>query len=139
MTSLKQWLVITVFSALACSAMNAQTVNLKANIPFDFQVGDKLMPAGPYEVRGEGKVLIVRPANPVDAEQPLVTVLTLAALDNKLRDLARLEFKRYENTYFLRSIWDQGSADGRELVPDAREKELAKRNKPFVTIIKAAR
>ena len=138
MTSLKQWLVITVFSALACSAMNAQTVNLKANIPFDFQVGNKLMPAGPYEVRGEGKVLTVRPATPVNAEQPLVTVLTLSAVENKPSNVSRLEFQRYENTYFLRSIWSRGSADGCELVPDARAKELAKRNKPFLTIIKAA-
>ena len=34
----------------AVLGVNAQTMNLKADIPFDFVVGSKTMPAGVYDV-----------------------------------------------------------------------------------------
>jgi len=135
MTSLKQWFVLTIFSALACSGLNAQIVNMRANIPFDFHAGDKVMPAGEYQIHGEGTWVTVHPVN---GGKPVTTFTTISAVGADPNRAAQLDFQRYGDTYFLKAIWKGHSADGRELVPEASEKKLAKQAKPARTVILVA-
>jgi|HubBroStandDraft_6_1064221.scaffolds.fasta_scaffold131395_2 hypothetical protein len=135
MDSLKQLLVLTVFSALAGLGLNAQTVNLKASIPFDFHAGEKVIPAGEYQIHGGGSLFRV---HPVDGNKPITAFLTFAAMRDGLNlGEPRLTFKRYGNAYYLRAIWNGDSTNGRELVKEAGEKELAKQVKSTQAMIVA--
>ncbi len=135
MSSLKQLFVLTVFGALAGLSLNAQTVNLKANIPFDFHAGKRVMPAGEYQIHGDGPWFVVQP---VRSYKPVTSFLTFVALgDESNRGKPRLEFQRYGNTYFLATIWNGYAADGREVVKGPIEKQMAKQVKPVQTMIVA--
>ena len=50
---------------------------------------------------------------------------------------ARLVFKRYGDQYFLSQIWLADSDTGRELLPSARETELARGNAPAKAVVMA--
>jgi len=127
MKSLKQWFVLTVFSALACSGLNAQIVNMSAHIPFDFHAGDKVMPAGEYQIHGEGQWFTLRS---LKDRKALTTVVTQSAGSEQANRAASLDFTRLGDTHFLTTIWNGYSADGRQLAAPAIEKELGKNAKP---------
>ncbi len=44
MKSLKQFVVVVAFAALSGIGLRAQTIDLRAAIPFDFHAGDRLLP-----------------------------------------------------------------------------------------------
>jgi hypothetical protein len=124
MKSLAQFVVVAIFAALACTGLHAQSVDMRAEIPFDFHAGSKLMPAGEYVVHGQGPVLWLRDTA---SGGPAVALITVAASSLERSGAARLDFNRYGNEYFLREVWSSATRDGRQLVPTARQKELAKR------------
>jgi len=136
MKSLKQWFVLTVVSALAGLGLNAQSLDLRANIPFDFYAGDKTMPAGEYQIHGEGLWVTVHPVN---ATNPITTFTTISAFGADRNRDPQLDFQRYGNTYFLKAIWKGYGSDGRELVPEAGEKRLAKKANPTQVSVLIAR
>jgi hypothetical protein len=125
MKSLKQLAVLAIFGALACAGLQAQTVDLRATIPFDFQAGNTLMPAGEYLIHSQGQWVVLRKA---DGGKPAAGLMTNAATGaNPTRGEARLDFNRYGDAYFLTAIWNGYSRDGRQVPQTGREKELAKR------------
>src|ERR1700745_2833303 len=123
MKSHKQLAAVTIFAALACTGLRAQTVDLWATIPFDFNAGDKLMPAGKYLIQEKGYLSIF---HGVDNGSPNVILMTATGERSTSRE-ARLDFHRYGNRYFLTTIWDSQTPDGRRVRPTAQEKELATR------------
>jgi hypothetical protein len=123
MKSLKQFAVVVIFAALAGAGLHAQSIDLRANIPFEFHVGDALFPAGEYTIHGEGSVVILHGDNGV---RPRVT-LTIAASGRDLPRQPQLDFNCYGSEYFLAKIWDSFAQNGRQVLPTAREKELAQR------------
>ena len=54
--------VLSLLLVAACA--NAQSINVKANVPFDFTVGKSNLSAGTYNIQsistGTGKVLVIR-------------------------------------------------------------------------------
>jgi hypothetical protein len=124
MKSLKQFAGITLFGALACAGLQAQTMDLTATIPFGFTVGRTSMPAGDYTIHGDGAMVAFRQ---VDARTPAnVYAMTIGGPGIASNESPRLEFHRYGNQYFLASVKSSWSA-GRELLQTKPEKELAKR------------
>lgn len=121
--SLKHFAVVAVFGALACAGLHAQSVDMQANIPFDFRAGDKLMPAGEYVVHGEGPWVILRSE---DSSRQTPILMTIGVIATGDRQEARLNFNRYGGEYFLSAIWNSFSENGRQLLKSARQKELAK-------------
>jgi len=114
--------LLTLIAVAQCGAQqNAMTVN----IPFAFEVGNKLLPAGEYQVRrvssGDETVQLIRQS---DGEASTI-VLTMAVERTGKAPSPSLVFNRYGNDYFLREIWT-GNTQGRLLHKSAREKELAK-------------
>lgn len=118
--------LLGVFGLLLMAACaNAQDVNLKANIPFDFVVGKATLPAGAYSIQSidaarsmtllikgnEGKVLKLVSPNVAQALHP--------------SEKTRLLFHRYGDQYFLSQIWMGGEAIGRQFRMSRRESELA--------------
>jgi hypothetical protein len=124
MNSLKQLAVVTILAALACAGLLAQSLDMVATIPFDFQAGNKLMPAGEYQIHEQGTWVILRS---LDGGKSIAALLTNAATGADPSRGARVDFNRYGGAYFLTTVWSPYSGDGREVPQTSREKELAKR------------
>jgi hypothetical protein len=108
---------------LAASAQG-QTLQyrVKANIPFDFTVGDKALPAGKYSIgrthRADDLVLSI-----ADVRGRTKAIrLTTAALTKHPREKAALIFHRYGNQYFLFQVWPAGGEVGRQFPQSAQER-----------------
>jgi hypothetical protein len=112
---------MTVLTALTCANASAQTAKVNANIPFNFQMGTTLMPAGEYAFRQNGHVLTVHPLNGGSAAM----ILTMPAWRRAVTG-GRVQFRRYGDSYFLTGIWLPNSQDGLTVPQSAREKELAR-------------
>ena len=131
---------------------NAQSrgQRLRADIPFDFVVGDKTLAAGAYSVNeimtnSDGGISIRR----LKGGQGAIR-LTSAVLANAPRQKTSLTFLRYGNAYFLSQIWVSGSAEGRQVIKSKAERSagrelarisssnsLAQNSKPEVVTISA--
>ena len=127
-------------SALAASAQNQRS--LVVNIPFDFTVKGKTLPAGEYIVsRGNltdktGLTLQRRDGK----ANAIVVTMNVEARDSQKQ--SRLVFNRYGEHYFLSQVWTSGESLGRELFKTNQERsiesELAKSNgKPETVAIMA--
>lgn len=121
-------LLMSFFVSLPAGASaSAQPADeLVAEIPFDFYVGGKTMPAGEYTVRtvttSDDSGLQLRSA----AGSESVIILTHAAQARSRRPgPARLVFNRYGDQRFLSVVWRSGG-DGRELRLSKRERNLRK-------------
>ena len=110
------------FAAMACAVLHAQTVDLRANVPFDFRMGETLMPAGEYVIHHSAGVLTVR----AESGPPrAIFQLTLPASRQDGSTKGALVFNRYGDSYFLAKIWAPESRYGMALSTSKREKELA--------------
>lgn len=118
---------VALLATVASSGLNAQTMDIRMNIPFDFRMGEKLMPAGEYLIHHTSGVLTV-------SEQggSRVNAVTLTNATNRWQqsDKAVLQFNKYGNDYFLGKISVPDSDIARLLPRSAREKELARRLGP---------
>jgi hypothetical protein len=111
-----------VFTILAPAQSQAQQV--RTNIPFTFQAGNTMMPAGEYQVQsallGTKSVQQIR-----RTDSSTSTFVGTYGVDPRDKDAKpKLVFHCYSNECFLSEIWD-GSGPGRELLRSRREKELA--------------
>jgi hypothetical protein len=111
---------------LAASAFGQEKVT--ADIPFEFQVGNVIMPAGHYEIRqvygdNQGLLHIVG-----DAGQ--VIFFTNGAQNKHAQFDDQLVFNKYGDKYFLSQVitswWD------RKLIESRREHEVARKTSPGV-------
>jgi len=129
--------VTMLVSIIALAFMTALVSNaqshgqkLRANIPFDFVVGNKALAAGEYTVGSitstSSDGLAVRSA---DGRQNAIRLVHNVQA-NAPKNRAMLTFRRYGSTYFLAQIWMPGSADGQEIAKSkaerAAESEMAK-------------
>lgn len=110
---------------LAVTSVQAQSGDgLQANIRFNFQVGDKVLPAGEYTVRRMShNTLLIQSA---DGRERLVTQTR-----NKIGGIGKasrvkLVFHQYGDQYFLAQVWMDRGSDGRELTGSEAEREAAK-------------
>ena len=106
------------FSVLALVAAVAPAraqspVSLSVDVPFDFYVGDKQMPAGRYTIRraakGTNSVLVL--AGEKDGERAAATTAPVAGREARR---SALVFHRYGDEHFLRAAWTVGETEGRE-------------------------
>ena len=111
---------------LVAGSAIAQTVHVRANIPFNFAVGSKTLPAGTYDVGTidgrDSKMLLLQGR---DGNSSMM-VGSNAAQNVKPADKTKLVFNQYGSRYFLSEIWVNGNRRGRQLPKTSREKELAK-------------
>ena len=116
-------LALPLFAGLMVPASQAQSM-LRADIPFDFVVGDKRLPSGEYHVKqmSPGAMLI----QSKDARSSAF-VLTGTAQAGKISDVGKLVFNRYGDQYFLSKIWAASSYTGRQLPKSRLEREVAQR------------
>ena len=135
-------LVMVAFvSALASASAQTPSHNLSADIPFEFNVGDKTLPAGTYlisQINGDGSVLRVRNS---DDNQNAIR-LTNSVTTAQPKEISTLVFERYGERYFLSQIWVVGNREGREMVKSgqqrAADRELARRDQKAENVTIAA-
>jgi hypothetical protein len=117
--------LVSLLSLFLMGSAVAQTIEVRANVPFSFSVGSKVLPAGEYNIGSIGTsthTLLVK-ANHGNAS---MMVNTNSAQSFEGAQKTKLVFNRYGSQYFLAAIWTQGSSSGRQLPKSSREKELAR-------------
>jgi hypothetical protein len=78
----------------------AQSYGVKANVPFDFTVANKLLPAGTYTMIRESTGLIeIR-----NHDKPVAVLTVVSHDENTSSDGGKLIFHKYGNQYFLSEI-----------------------------------
>ncbi len=118
-------LALTVAVTLMTSATSthAQSGTIVASIPFEFNVGDKALPAGQYSVRratANGNVLAIQNR---DAGRAAMR-LTNSIRAGKVPENAKLVFHRYGPRYFLAEVWSSGESTGRQLLKSNEERTI---------------
>jgi hypothetical protein len=111
-------------AGLGVAPLGAQiSLPLKANIPFEFMVAGKTLPAGEYIVSPETTQSVLRIRNVDTNEGALVLTNSAETLDYS--DQAKLVFHRYGNQYFLWEIWGPGTNVGYEVPKSKAEREAS--------------
>lgn len=119
---------------LVAACANAQSVNVKANVPFDFVVDNVTIPAGAYSIQSINDS-IGSPTLMIRGNKVGRLVGSNAAENLNPAATSHLLFHRYGDTYFLAQIWVQGERHGRELRQTRRETEMAKNLRPSDDVI----
>jgi hypothetical protein len=106
---------------LTAATTSAQSsILLKVNIPFEFSVEGKQLPAGVYTVaNGPGGSLLIRS---VDCHSFKV-FRAIHREASRLED-SSLIFNKYGNEYFLSTVLVRGTDSGYELFKSRSEKDL---------------
>ena len=127
---------------LTCAPLYAQTTKVikvvRADIPFDFIIRDKSLPAGTYDAQplNNSPILVVRDSE--NRESIAVGTFTVEAANNH-QVKPMFVFRRYGNQYFLAQVW-MGYSDtrGGELPKSAKERQVAKTQpKPELIMVAA--
>ena len=125
--ALRTFTMLSLVLMLTAVSVCAQSERSKfTNIPFNFIVGQKTLPAGEYTVEPNRKdshnVWLVQ------SREGNATALfaTMPVRANQTQEETKLVFHRYGDQYFFSQIWTLGGNTGRELLMPRLERELAK-------------
>jgi len=123
-------LLAVVMIVAASASVKAQSLQYKltANVPFDFTVSDKKLPAGKYSISraqtSNGDLVL----QIVSADgQKNISRLTIPVITRKPMNQGTLVFNRYGNDYYLSEVWPAGGSTGRELLKSRTERDLARK------------
>jgi hypothetical protein len=131
---------LMVFATLAIllgPLAHAQAVPVRAKIPFDFLVGERVYPAGEYvvqPVRNDSYSLFVR--NEHTKASAVTLSYPLSAPEPAKQTM--LVFHRVGNTYFLYQIWAGDSRVGRQVAISRTEARMAQKGTKTDTTTVAA-
>ncbi|PYS64527.1 MAG: hypothetical protein DMF76_04495 [Acidobacteria bacterium] len=122
-------LVLVGSMAVAAQAQTSGRTQLIANIPFQFNVGNKTLPAGEYSVRqvnpdSDCGVLLLS-----SRDGNASAMIQVDSVIGKAQETAKLTFHRYGNKYFFAQAWIDGDNTGMQAPKSkaerAAESELA--------------
>ena len=116
-------LVVSILAVASASAKSAD--GLRAQIPFDFNVGDKMIPAGVYAIdamNADESVLHIRATR---GDESAVALTRSTRAKTNAESSPRLVFHKYGDQYFLSAVWGAGET-GRALSESKRERNLRK-------------
>lgn len=123
---LKSFTMLMLTVALAALTVQAQSANqMKANIPFQFTIGNQTLPAGDYIVRyvnqDSGKTaLLFKSAD--GRTSRIVNMMSTQKTDVQTK--ASLVFNQYGESYFLSEVWTGGDQYGLALPKSRTERDL---------------
>ena len=117
-------LALSFMVSLAALPAAAKSVDgMRAQVPFDFHVGDKLVRAGNYTVDSmTADELLIRIRN---GKESAATTTNSGRERGNGEGRARLIFHKYGDQYFLAAVWGS-DANGRTLAESKRERNLRK-------------
>jgi hypothetical protein len=112
------------------------TLTLRADVPFNFTVGNSTHTAGEYRVEQGNRLITIRSANGKGG----AFLLAMAGQCVPHQTASRLVFHRYGDTYLLSQVWTEGNDCARQVPVTHRERDLEARHEtPNETIILAMR
>ena len=123
------WMALTIVSLLVllgASAASAGSVELRADIPFNFMAGNNMLPAGTYHVSqavASHGVLLISNQKP---DHGATFVQTISSEKGRTQTETRLIFNRYGDRYFLSQVWTAGRISGYMIPKSSQERELAR-------------
>ncbi len=128
----KAYTIIALAVLVGSMAMAAQAQSngrwIAASVPFQFNVGDKTLPAGEYTITqtNPSSDLAVLRIRAKDGSQTVLVQMN--SVVGKTADASTLVFRRYGNRYFFSQIWIDGDSEGlnapRSGVERATQKEI---------------
>jgi len=111
--------LVTIFAS--AGSASAQT-KLAFETSFDFHVGKDKLSAGKYELQKMdfGKYLLRN----VETRKARLVFFDIAEANKNSSEPQRVNFNRYGETYFLRTVFDRQDAEGKQLTESGYEKEV---------------
>jgi hypothetical protein len=113
---------VGLLTVLTSTTVPAQSLDLRANIPFEFRIGKTRLSAGEYLIHQAPGVLLVKEQG---GQHKAAMLFTAAEFRLDPLKTGEVEFNRYGDTYFLAKIWVPGDRLGRAAIKTPSEKELA--------------
>jgi len=103
-TLLRVTSILAVVIALTAVSANAQGVSKRGTfvVPFEFSVGENVLPAGEYVVTGETQLLRVESK---DRKQHVAILPVGTQIDPRSASEVKLKFRRYGDQYYLSQVW----------------------------------
>jgi hypothetical protein len=98
----------------------AQSNGVRATVPFDFTVGDRLLPSGTYTIQTQPRdahLIVIR-----SHDKPIATLSLVNPDDNKSPNGGMLLFHKYGGQYFLSEILCDRAGMNVEISPSKMEK-----------------
>ena len=127
---------LTLFAVAMVPATQAQSIMLKASIPFDFVVGEKTLPSGEYQVKSVNQTSVA--IQSIDSNSSAM-VLTSATQAARIVDDGKLVFNRYGDQYFLAEVAGFERKTAHELARSKREDQIAKNADTARVMVQAKR
>lgn len=122
---------------LLAPAAQAQQKDIRADVPFDFVVGNRAYPAGEYALKStinDNGILRLENVREVSA----VFIPSNPCSEGAPSKETKLVFHRMAGRYFLYQVWTAGNLTGREFPKSRIEVELAQNHeRPEVVIVAA--
>ncbi len=121
-------LTLTMVPLLATAQLSSSQ-KIVTQVPFEFVVGNKVVPAGEWTVRAatmDAKVLTIRNT---DAAIGLFSTTSVVESKKTAGD-CRLVFHKYGNSYFLSGVRIAGARTGYQLPEGKAEAEMRAQNGP---------
>jgi hypothetical protein len=124
---------------LATGSAYAQSIQLKANVSFNFVVTGGTLLGGEYTIRSEKTdpehELSIKAMG--QSARVFLAVPSLSLKRGRPSNQTKLVFDRYEDQYFLAEIWEKGKSVGLRVPKTRRKAEMAKNNSLQQTVILA--
>ena len=117
------WLPLLLMAVIGSAAVSTKAQSsyvVRANVPFEFNVGDKTLAAGKITARelATGALAISN----LDQRQHAIRIAHQVASSNQ-NGRAKLVFRKYGNRYFLTQVWVPGY-DGMEFQKSKSERAI---------------
>lgn len=110
---------------MAVISVQAQSsARLEVNIPFEFQIGSRTLPAGEYSVKRLTQNSVLVRSRDGQLSAIAQTPGTITANENGKQE--KLVFNQYGKQYFLSQVWMARSGDGRALSESDAERQAAR-------------
>jgi hypothetical protein len=113
-------MTLIVAFAIAVPVVHAQRTILRANVPFDFSVDGKYLPAGTYRICELDRGTLI---SNQDGHFNVLGIYSYGAGPSKPGE-NKLVFDMVGDHYFLRQIWTSARAEGLAVPESKREKEM---------------
>jgi hypothetical protein len=110
-------------AATPSNALAQTSSGVKANIPFAFQVGSRVMPAGTYTFSKQGEHVMLLSSD--DARNRIVSMV-LPQNESRTQTVGRVTVAKYGDHYFLHQISSSDSEIAYSWTTGKQEKELVR-------------
>jgi hypothetical protein len=118
---------------LVATAQLSSSEKIVAQVPFEFVLGNKVVPAGDWVVQPANMDSRILQLRNIDAGVSMLTLHTL--IEGKKSSDCKLVFHKYGSSYFLAEVTIDGMRNGYLLPETKAEKEFRAQNVPVTNEI----